>query len=94
MPMKRSSYKNKLNMSGERIRILRNRKGLTQEQLAAKVQACGVENFTGNAVSAIEKYDRSVSDFELRFIAEALGAPIEWFVQDADEWDWDSTDNK
>ena len=55
---------------------LRTKQGLSQEQLAAKIQLAGL-NLNQKAISRIETGDRVVPDYELIFFSEALGVPIE-----------------
>ena len=61
---------------GPQIKALREAAGLSQEQLAAKVQLAGL-NLNQKAISRIETGDRVVPDYELIFFSEALGVPIE-----------------
>ena len=56
----------KCNASGSIIRELREKAGLSQEQLAARLQLAGLE-LNQKAVSRIETGDRVVPDFELIF---------------------------
>lgn len=61
------------NASGPAIRALRERAGISQEQLAAKLQLAGLNQ---KAVSRIETGDRVVPDFELGYFATVLGVPV------------------
>lgn len=60
------------NASGPAIRALRERAGISQEQLAAKLQLA----VNQKAVSRIETGDRVVPDFELGYFATVLGVPV------------------
>lgn len=74
--MKLYKYTNgKCNASGSMIRKLRENSGLSQEQLAAKLQLVGLE-LNQKAISRIETGDRVVPDFELIFFSEVLCVPI------------------
>lgn len=74
--MKLYRYKDgKCNASGSRIRELREAAGLSQEQLAAKIQLAGL-NLNQKAISRIETGERVVPDFELLYFSEVLGVPI------------------
>lgn len=74
--MKLYKYKDdRSNVSGRAIRELREAAGLSQEQLAAKIQLAGL-NLTQKAISRIETGDRVVPDYELLYISEALKVPI------------------
>ena len=59
------------NVSGERVKAARERAGISQEQLAAKIQLAGL-SITQKAVSRIETGDRVVADYELQYLADAL----------------------
>ncbi len=65
----------KCNASGGTIRELREAAGLSQEQLAGKLQLAGL-NLNQKAVSRIETGDRVVPDFELKCFAEVLKVPV------------------
>lgn len=78
--MKLYSYQGRCNISGERIREARESDGLSQEQLAAKLQLLGLE-ITQKSISRIETGLRVVPDFELQFFAKALNKPILWLLQ-------------
>ena len=72
-------YKHKdgrCNASRPQIKALREAAGLSQEQLAAKVQLAGL-NLNQKAISRIETGDRVVPDYELIFFSEVLDVPIE-----------------
>ena len=74
--MKLYRYKDgKCNASGSRIRELREAAGLSQEQLAAKIQLAGL-NLNQKAISRIETGERVVPDFELLYFSEALDVPV------------------
>lgn len=61
------------NCSGPQIRAGRIERGLTQEQLAARLQLAGLHTLDRVAVAKIESQLRSVYDFELALIARELG---------------------
>lgn len=74
--MKLYKYKDgKCNASGTVIRKQREKAGLSQEQLAAKLQLAGLD-LNQKAVSRIETGERVVPDFELLFFSEVLDVPI------------------
>ena len=65
-------------MSGNKIRTLRRKRGLSQEQLGAMI------GFSQSKISKIERGDwDSLSD--LRLIAKELEIPIEELVKEEDE---------
>jgi len=65
----------KCNISGKNIRKYREEAGLSQEQLAAKLQLLG-HNINQKAISRLETGDRVVPDFELVYFSEALDIPL------------------
>ena len=66
-------------LSGVYIRKQRTALGLSQEELAAKLQLAGLE-MTQRAVSRIETGLRVVPDYELPFFANALGVSPLWLL--------------
>ena len=67
------------NVSGGRVKKARERLGLSQEQLAAKIQLAGL-SITQKAISRIETGDRIVADYELQYLADALGVTIYYLL--------------
>lgn len=70
--MKLNPYGEKLNIAGAYVRALRIERGLSQEQLAAKLQLLGY-SIGQKAVSRMETGDRVVTDYELLLLAQVLG---------------------
>ena len=64
----------KCNISGANVREARQRAGLSQEQLAYKIQIAGLD--ITQAISRIETGDRIVADYELQYLADALETSI------------------
>lgn len=56
---------------GQRIRLLREEKGLTQEQLAARLQVRGCD-VTRSALAKMEVGQRHIYTWELRCLREVL----------------------
>lgn len=73
--MKIYKYNGRCNVSGDNIRLLRERSKLSQEQLAAKLQLMGLP-IHQKAISRIETGDRVVADYELMLLAQVLGVDI------------------
>ena len=69
----------KCNICGERFRLARERRGLSQEELAAKIQLNG-HSLTQKAVSRIETGLRIVPDFEIPLLASALNVDPLWLI--------------
>ncbi len=65
----------KCNISGTAIRELREAAGLSQEQLAARLQLAGL-SLNQKAVSRIETGDRVVPDFELLYFSQVFNVSI------------------
>ena len=61
---------------GRQVRRLREAGGLTQEQLAARLQVRGCD-LTRSALAKIEAGQRHVYAYELRQLREALGTTYE-----------------
>lgn len=77
--MKKLEYNGQRNICGERVRLERAKKRISQEKLAAKLQIMGV-NMEQNAISSIERGDRLVTDYELWAFSVALDVPIESLI--------------
>lgn len=74
--MKVLRFDGKHNVTGSQLRKIRQRQGLTQDQVAARLQTAGIQ-INQKAISRIESGDRIVSDFELLHLAQALSIPID-----------------
>lgn len=61
---------------GQRVRTARERRKLTQEQLAAQLQTRGCD-ITRSALAKIEAGQRHIYAFELRTLRELLDVPYE-----------------
>ncbi len=69
--MKIYAYNGWANVCGPKIKALRRKRKLSQEQLAAQLQVSGVM-LDQRALSRIERQERFLADFELREIAHIL----------------------
>lgn len=69
--MKIYDFEGKKNICGKRVREARKRVGLSQTDLAAKLQVLGVI-IECNSISRIESGTRFVADYELRALSEIL----------------------
>lgn len=75
--MKIYKYVNgKCNASGTKIKWLREAAGLSQEQLAAKLQLAGL-NLNQKAVSRIETGERVVADYELLYFSKIFHVSLD-----------------
>ena len=81
--MKLYQYRGKCNLSGQKIQAAREEAGLSQEQLAARMQLLGIE-IGQNAISRIERGLRVVPDYELKYFAAAFHRPVAWFLEETE----------
>lgn len=79
--MKIYRYGGKCNASGAAIREIREKRQITQDQLAAKMQIEGMQ-ITQKQISRIETGSRVVADFELKMFAKVLGVPVERLLEE------------
>ncbi|GHV07160.1 hypothetical protein FACS1894217_07370 [Clostridia bacterium] len=79
--MKFYKYNGRCNACGAIVRTLREERGLSQEQLAAKLQCEGI-NLAQKAVSRIELGSRVVADFELVALARIFGVTLDALLSD------------
>lgn len=77
--MKLLTINGKCNSCWARVREARERAGLSQEQLAAKVQLSG-HAITQKAISRIETGARVVPDYEIPLLARALNVDPLWLL--------------
>lgn len=77
--MKIYSYQGRANIIGERLRIARERKGLSQDAVAARMQVEGV-SLSQKAISRIEKGERFVADYELLIFSQILSVNTNWLL--------------
>lgn len=70
--IKKIDYYGNKNIIGRRLETLRKEKGLSQEQLAAKMQTMNV-NIDQQMISRIERNLRIVTDYELACFCRVLG---------------------
>ena len=77
--MKAWDYEGRRKVSGESVRQKRTERKITQAELAARVQCEGVA-LEQDAISRIESGQRMVQDYELRALAEVLGASMDWLA--------------
>lgn len=73
--MKLYKYNGSANVSGQRIRKRREELGLSQEELAGKLQLAGLL-IGQKAISRIETGERVVPDFELFYFSEVLRVSV------------------
>lgn len=67
------------NMVGVRVTEARQRVGMKQSELLAKLQVAGI-NISVPALSLLEGQKRPVTDFELSALADALHVSVDWLL--------------
>ncbi len=77
--MKIYSYQGRANIIGERLRIARERRELSQDAVAARMQVEGV-SLSQKAISRIEKGERFVADYELLIFSQILSVNTNWLL--------------
>lgn len=81
--MKIYDYNGKKNICGNRIREARQKRRMSQSELAAKLQVQGVI-IERDSISRIESGTRFVADYELKIFSEILRVPLEWLLSPED----------
>lgn len=69
-----------MNLIGDRLRILRRRNRLSQQQLSERLETQAVYICRGS-ISRIEDKSRTVTDIELMGLAKVLGVKIQDFFE-------------
>lgn len=77
--MKIYDFNGKKNICGDKIRQARQRRRLSQSELAAQLQVAGVI-IERDSVSRIESGSRFVADYELKILAEILRVDVLWLL--------------
>lgn len=79
--MKKINYYDNKNVISRRLRYFRKLRGLSQEQLVARLQVMNV-NMDQQSISKIEHNARIVTDYELACLCRALGVRVEEMLAD------------
>lgn len=79
--MKIYDYNGRKNLCGEKIRQARVAGHLTQSELAARLQCCGI-TIERDSISRIEIGTRFIADYELKTIAQILDISLDWLLDD------------
>ena len=77
--MKIYDFDGKKNICGKRIKETRKRLGLSQQELAARLQVFGV-NIERDSLSRIEIGTRFVADYEIFALAKILSLSAEYLL--------------
>jgi transcriptional regulator with XRE-family HTH domain len=73
------------NIIGSRVREARKKSGITQLELALKLQLLGI-NIERSAIAKLESGRRPASDIEAASIAYILTVPLTWLFEDSKEF--------
>lgn len=73
------NFEGKKNICGKKVREIRKKNDITQDELAARLQVEGV-NIERDSISRLEKGTRFVADYELMVLAKVLDVRIEELV--------------
>ena len=71
------------NIVSERVKIARGRKGISQKNLAEKLQTEGIV-IDNNGISRIECDNREVQDYEIKYLAKYLDVSVNWLLGEGD----------
>lgn len=80
--MKILRFKESHNITGTRIKALRKKMGLTQDQVVAKMQLAGIQ-IDQKAISRLESGDRVITDYELLILSEILRTSVDQILKDS-----------
>lgn len=79
--MKVYDYMGKKNLCGNKVKQARAKLGITQAELAARLQVEGI-TIERDSVSRIEIGTRFVADFEIVALAKVLKVGVEWLLSE------------
>ena len=79
--MKIYDFEGKKNICGKRVKEARQKLGLTQVDLAARLQVAGVI-IERDSVSRIEIGTRFVADYEIVALAKCLSVSADWLLNE------------
>ena len=77
--MKQRTDSNGKNLIGERLKILRSPKKLSQRDLARELQLIGID-MDKNVITRIETNKRYVTDFELQALKEIFDVSYDYLI--------------
>ncbi len=77
--MKQRTNANGKNLIGERLKLLRAEKGLSQRDLARELQLIGLD-VDKNVITRIETNKRYVTDFELQALKEIFRVSYDYLI--------------
>ena len=77
--MKQRTDSNGKNLIGERLKILRSQKNLSQRDLARELQLIGID-MDKNVITRIETNKRYVTEFELQALKEIFDVSYDYLI--------------
>ena len=77
--MKIYDYNGQKNICGSRVKEARKKLGLSQEELAARLQVQGI-NIERDSISRIEIGTRFVADYELLILSRELRVSVDYLL--------------
>ncbi|MGN1030386.1 MAG: helix-turn-helix domain-containing protein [Butyricicoccaceae bacterium] len=77
--MKIYDFEGCANIVGPRVKELRRKQKLSQDELAARLQLRNI-GISQKGISRIEKQERFVADFELAALADSLHVDVRWLL--------------
>ncbi|MBR7164283.1 MAG: helix-turn-helix transcriptional regulator [Clostridia bacterium] len=72
------------NLIGERLKLLRKDAGLSQRDLAARLQLIGID-MDKNVITRIETNQRYVTDFELQALKDIFQVSYDYLIDGVEE---------
>ena len=88
-----AEFKGRRNVCGIKVRKIRTEKGFSQEKVAVKAQLSGLD-LTQKAISRMENGKRLIADYELKYLADALGVSVRELFETAERSEKQSADKK
>lgn len=82
--MKIYDYNGRKNICGNRVREARQKRRLSQSDLAAKLQVSGII-LERDSISRIESGTRFVADYELKQLAKIFNVDVQWLLSSDEE---------
>ncbi len=82
--MKQRINANGKNLIGERLKLLRKDVGLSQRDLAARLQLIGID-MDKNVITRIETNQRYVTDFELQALKDIFQVSYDYLIDGVEE---------
>ena len=82
--MEKFKVNERRNVCGKKLKKVRMIKGVSQESVAVKIQLSGLD-ITQKAISRMETGKRLVADYELKYLADALGISVRDLFEEEDD---------